>query len=71
MRPPAAPYLARRRRDGPRPPSEPTHMIVGAIAYDVLKQDSPATIARVLELLKSHPEYDTRHALPDCADRRP
>jgi hypothetical protein len=51
--------------------NKPTHMIVGAIAYDVLKQDSPATIARVLELLKSHPEYDTRHALPDCADRRP
>lgn len=39
--------------------NKPTHMVSGAIAYDVLKQDSPETIARVVELLKAHPQYDT------------
>ena len=39
--------------------NKPTHQVIGAIAYDVLKQDSPETIARVVELLKKHPEWDT------------
>ncbi len=39
--------------------NKPTHMVIGAIAYDVLKQDSPDTLARVLDLLKAHPDYDT------------
>jgi hypothetical protein len=39
--------------------NKPTHQIIAAIAYDVLKQDSPETIARVVELLKHHPQYDT------------
>jgi hypothetical protein len=34
-------------------------MVIGAIAYDVLKQDSPETIARVVEILRHHPEYGT------------
>jgi hypothetical protein len=39
--------------------NKPTHQVIGAVAYDVLKQDSPETIARVVEILKHHPEYDT------------
>jgi hypothetical protein len=39
--------------------NKPTHQIIGAIAYDVLKQDGPATIPRVVNVLKRHPQYDT------------
>lgn len=36
------------------------HMTSGAIAYQVLKKESPATIARVVALLKEHPWYELR-----------
>jgi hypothetical protein len=38
------------------------HMVSGAIAYDVLKKDSPDTIAKVVALLKKHPDYKARWA---------
>lgn len=44
---------------GPAPAwNKAGHMAVGAITYEVLKQDSPNTLARTLALLKSHPSYD-------------
>lgn len=33
------------------------HMVTGAIAYDVLKQDSTETLAAAVKLLKAHPQY--------------
>ena len=33
------------------------HMVSASIAYDVLKQDDPATLARVLDLLRQHPQF--------------
>src|SRR5215813_6897443 len=36
------------------------HMVSGAIAYADLKQTSPETLARVIALLKSHPQYQTK-----------
>lgn len=33
------------------------HMVTGAIAHDVLKQDSPETLAAAVKLLKAHPQY--------------
>lgn len=36
------------------------HMVSGAIAYAVLKQDSPRALAAVLTLLKVHPAYKER-----------
>jgi len=38
------------------------HMVTGAIAYDVLKKDSPDTIAKVVALLQKHPDYQARWA---------
>ncbi len=37
--------------------NKPGHMVTGAIAYDILKHDHPEVIPRVLDLLKSHPQY--------------
>lgn len=34
------------------------HMVSGAIAFDLLKQDSPETIAKVTAVLRHHPQYD-------------
>jgi S1/P1 Nuclease len=34
------------------------HMVSGAIAYAVLKQDAPEVLARAIEILKAHPQYD-------------
>jgi len=34
------------------------HMVVGAIAYEVLKKDDPAALARAVAVLKAHPQYD-------------
>ena len=34
-----------------------THMVSGAIAYHVLKADSPQTLEKIVGLLKQHPEY--------------
>jgi hypothetical protein len=32
------------------------HMVTGAIVYDLMKQDSPAALARIIELLEKHPD---------------
>ncbi|MGL6072747.1 MAG: S1/P1 nuclease [Fimbriiglobus sp.] len=34
------------------------HMVSGAIAYAVLKEDSPEILAKALVILKAHPQYD-------------
>lgn len=36
------------------------HMVTGAIAYDELQKTSPATIARVIAILRQHPQYESR-----------
>jgi len=36
------------------------HMVSGAIAYDDLLRDAPATIARVVAILRKHPQYESR-----------
>jgi hypothetical protein len=33
------------------------HMVSGAIAFDLLKQDDPQALARVLNTLREHPQY--------------
>lgn len=38
--------------------SEETHMTTGAIAYDDLAANDPATIVTLAEILKAHPHYD-------------
>ncbi|VAV94517.1 hypothetical protein MNBD_ALPHA04-620 [hydrothermal vent metagenome] len=38
--------------------SEETHMTTGAIAYDDLVKNNPATITALEEILKAHPHYD-------------
>ena len=35
------------------------HMVTGAIAYDDLQTASPATIARVVAILRQHPQYES------------
>ena len=35
-------------------------MVTGAIAYDELQKTSPATIARVVAILRQHPQYESR-----------
>src|SRR6185295_6827439 len=46
------------------------HMVSGAIAAAALKQDNPATFAKVVELLKAHPQYAERWSkrLEDAPD---
>ena len=39
--------------------NRPTHMVTGAIAYDLLASEHPKTLARALELLRQHPQYET------------
>lgn len=36
------------------------HMVTGAIAYDELQKTSPATVARVVAILRQHPQYGSR-----------
>jgi len=36
------------------------HMVTGAIAYDELQKGSPATLARVIAILRQHPQYESR-----------
>ena len=36
------------------------HMVTGAIAFDELQKASPGTIARVLAILRQHPQYESR-----------
>ncbi len=39
-----------------------THMVIGAIAYRDLQRSSPQTVARVVAILRQHPEYQQRWA---------
>ncbi len=39
-----------------------THMVIGAIAYRELRSTSPQTAARVVAILKQHPDYSSRWA---------
>jgi S1/P1 nuclease len=36
------------------------HMVTGAIAFDQLLKTSPATITRVVAILRQHPQYESR-----------
>jgi hypothetical protein len=36
------------------------HMVTGAIAYDELLRGAPATVARVVAILRQHPQYESR-----------
>ena len=36
------------------------HMITGAIAYDELMRAAPASVARVVAILRHHPQYESR-----------
>ena len=36
------------------------HMVTGAIAYDDLQKTSPASVARVVAILRQHPQYESR-----------
>ena len=36
------------------------HMVMGAIAYDDLQHSAPATVARVVAILRQHPQYESR-----------
>ena len=51
------------------------HMVSGSFAYDVLQKENPETLAKVLEILKQHPEFEQRWAKklekldPDMRDR--
>lgn len=38
------------------------HMVSGAFAYDVLKKENPEALAKVVELLKQHPDFEKRWA---------
>ena len=38
--------------------NKPGHMVTGAIAHDVLRENHPDVLAAVLALLRHHPEYD-------------
>src|SRR5438045_6054112 len=42
--------------------NKPGHMVSGAIAYQELKVNKPEVIARVVQILKQHPDYQTRWA---------
>ena len=50
-------------------------MVSGSFAYDVLQKENPETLAKVLEILKQHPEFEKRWAKkldqldPDMRDR--
>jgi hypothetical protein len=35
------------------------HMVSAAVAYHSLKHDSPNTVARVVAILKEHPQYES------------
>jgi hypothetical protein len=45
------------------------HMAIGAIAYEQLKQTNPKALDCVIELLKQHPQYQSRWA--HLLDQRP
>ena len=38
----------------------PSYMLNGSIAYQILRVESPSTIAKVRTLLEQHPWYETR-----------
>jgi S1/P1 Nuclease len=35
------------------------HMVTGSIAYDELQRNAPATVARVVAILRQHPQYES------------
>jgi hypothetical protein len=37
--------------------NKPGHMVIGAMAYDVLKADNPQALATALALLRLYPQY--------------
>src|SRR5215831_6494549 len=49
------------------------HMTTAAIAYDTLKQDDPEALAKIVAILKQHPQFDSlwgnRLEKVDPADR--
>jgi hypothetical protein len=38
------------------------HMVSASIAFDVLNQDDPQTLARLLDMLRQHPQYASHFA---------
>jgi hypothetical protein len=36
------------------------HMVMGAITFDEIQSTSPATVARVVAILRQHPQYESR-----------
>jgi hypothetical protein len=42
--------------------NKPTHMAVAAIAYADLNEQNPAVITKVVELLKQHPQFESKWA---------
>jgi len=40
--------------------NKPGHMVTGAIAYTVLKQESPEALAKTVAMLKEHPYYESQ-----------
>jgi S1/P1 Nuclease len=35
------------------------HMVTGSVAYDELQRNAPATVARVVAILRQHPQYES------------
>ena len=42
--------------------NKPTHMVTAAIAYADLKERNPAVITKVIEVLKQHPQFESKWA---------
>jgi hypothetical protein len=42
--------------------NRPTHMVTGAIAYRELQKASPQLAARIVAMLRQHPDYQQRWA---------
>jgi hypothetical protein len=40
--------------------NSPTHMVIGAIAYRILENESPRTVSVIKTLLEKHPWYSDR-----------
>ena len=44
------------------------HMVHGALTYSILLQERPTTLARAVDILKAHPEYQGKWAKQLNAD---
>ena len=42
--------------------NKPTHMISAAIAYADLNERNPAVITKIVEVLKRHPQFESKWA---------